>query len=104
MAPEIIGRGAHSYPCDLWSLGITLYVMLSGNYPFDFNNIEHEILQGLLIFKPLKDWENISWHAKGLIQHLLDKDPNKRITAKDALDHPWFTTEVDQNEEEAVDL
>ena len=74
MAPEVIERDStHSTPVDLWSLGITLYVMLSGSYPFDLKNLDHEIVNTPVIFLP-GDWADISWHAKGLIQGLLEKN------------------------------
>jgi len=62
MAPEILDSNTHSFPCDLWSLGIIMFVMLSGNYPFDLRNLDHEILNTALIFLP-GDWRNISIHA-----------------------------------------
>ena len=52
MAPEVIERISHSYPCDLWSLGIILFTMLSGSYPFDMKNPEHEIVNETFIFMP----------------------------------------------------
>ena len=58
MAPEIIERTNHSYPCDMWSLGIILWMMLSGGYPFDLKNLEHEIVNEQVIFLP--EWDNVS--------------------------------------------
>ena len=81
MAPEIIERdSSHHTPVDLWSVGVTLYVMLSGSYPFNLKNLDYEIVNTPVIFLP-GDWANISWHAKGLIQGLLEKNPSKRLTA-----------------------
>jgi len=60
MAPEIIERISHSYPCDMWSLGIILYLMLSGNYPFDTKNIEYEIVNEPIIFMPNDQWKDVS--------------------------------------------
>jgi len=59
MAPEIIDRTPHSYPCDMWSLGIILFAMLSGSFPFDLKNLEHEIVNEPFIFYP-KEWEAVS--------------------------------------------
>lgn len=50
MPPEIIQGDPHSFSCDMWSLGIILYVMISGKYPFDFRNIENEIVNSPVIF------------------------------------------------------
>ncbi len=81
MAPEIIERDiSHGCPVDLWSLGITLYVMLSGQYSFNLKNLDYEIVNTPLIFMP-GEWDNISWHAKGLIYGLLEKNQSKRLTA-----------------------
>ena len=89
MAPEIIGRTGYTSSVDLWSLGITLFMMLSNDHPFDFKNIEQEIVNAPVIFKP-GAWGHVSWHAKTLILGLLEKDPGKRLTAKQALEHYWF--------------
>ena len=58
MAPEIIDRSSHSMSCDLWSIGIMLFMMLSNDYPFDFNNLEHEICNEPVIFMP-KNWQDV---------------------------------------------
>ena len=58
MAPEILDHTSHSFPCDMWSLGIILFMMLSGSHPFDSKNLEHEIINESLIFLP--EWDGIS--------------------------------------------
>jgi len=60
MAPEIIERTPHSYPCDMWSLGIILYLMLSNKYPFDIKNIEYEIVNEPILYLPNDGWDDIS--------------------------------------------
>ena len=81
MAPEIIERISHSYPCDMWSIGIILFMMLSANYPFDLKNLEHAIVNEPLIYMPKDGWGEISELAKDFINNLLCKDPSERITA-----------------------
>jgi serine/threonine protein kinase len=44
MAPEVIEGKPHGYACDMWSLGIIMYLMLSGRYPFTGKNVEHDII------------------------------------------------------------
>ena len=63
--------------------------MLSDSYPFSFKNLEYNILNEKLDF-PDKYWGHISNEAKDLIKKLLCKSFTNRITAKDALKHPWF--------------
>jgi serine/threonine protein kinase len=45
MAPEVVEGRPHSYPCDMWSIGVILYVMLSGRFPFMSKNVEHDICE-----------------------------------------------------------
>ena len=70
MAPEVLDMSSHSYPCDLWAIGIIIFMMLSANYPFDCNNLEYEIMNEPVIFYE-GDWINISQICKDLIQGLL---------------------------------
>lgn len=66
MAPEIIQGETHSFPCDMWSMGITLYLMLSGQYPFNFRRLEDDIKRTPVLFLG-PTWENISVEAKDLV-------------------------------------
>ena len=92
MAPEIIkNEGYTGFPVDIWSSGIALYIMLSGNVPFNrgkLNDLQYEILN-----TPLKYINNISFEANNLLQCILCKDPNKRFNADDILNHPWLNNE-----------
>jgi serine/threonine protein kinase len=70
--------------------------MLSGKNPFDGEN-EDQILKNVLenqVFFPLEDWQENSSEVKDLIKKLLNKDPVERISAKEALQHPWFTSKT----------
>jgi calcium-dependent protein kinase len=91
MAPEII-RQDYSVSCDEWSCGVILYIMLSGFPPFNgFNNkeISEAVRSGALAF-PNPEWTNSSDAVMDLLSKLLDRDPDTRITAGEALGHPWF--------------
>ena len=103
IAPEILlatkEKGYNAYPVDMWSSGIALYIMLSGTLPFNIenkhsnkeeNNIE---LQYSIIHNEPKPIDNISKEAKHLLQGLLNKNPKKRFTPDDVLNHPWFKAE-----------
>ena len=90
MAPEVIKRN-YSYSCDLWSAGVILYIMLSGTPPF-WGDDDQEVFEQVSKYNYDFDdeiWENISSEAKDLIQRLLSHH-KKRISAQDALHHPWM--------------
>jgi len=91
MAPEVIYKN-YNEKCDLWSCGVILYVLLSANPPFsgkDDNQIIESIKRGNYDIET-DNWKNISKEAKNLINSLLLKDINSRLTAEEALSHPWF--------------
>jgi calcium-dependent protein kinase len=93
MAPEIIKR-KYDEKCDLWSIGVILYILLTGRPPFDGND-DDEILEN--VKKGVYDNSSypfplLSVHAKDLISKLLQYDPKKRYSAEQAIEHPWFKT------------
>uniref|UniRef100_A0A8C1K9L8 Ribosomal protein S6 kinase n=1 Tax=Cyprinus carpio TaxID=7962 RepID=A0A8C1K9L8_CYPCA len=87
-APEILKYNGYDESCDLWSLGVILYTMLSGQVPFQCqgkslmhtsaDEIMRKIKQGDFSFEG-EAWRNVSSNAKDLIQELLTVDPDKRI-------------------------
>ena len=92
IAPEIINNKKYNEKCDLWSCGVIMYMILSGQPPFKGEN-EEEIYQAIKNGKFNFDdekWDEISNEAKDLIKNLLMKDINKRYSAKEALNHPWI--------------
>jgi len=95
VAPEVV-EGHHGSRADIWSLGVVLYVLLAGFFPFDGNTIEEtckETMKGHHLF--IKDpWPSISKGAKDLIRKMLTYNVNKRLDASKVLKHPWILKNV----------
>ena len=101
MAPEIIqGEGYEGFPVDIWSAGVALYIMLSGNIPF--NRDKTHDLQSAIINLPYKKIDDISESANDLLKNILEKDPLKRFTPDQILEHPWMN-EHNGNDDEGFD-
>ncbi|KAL5139509.1 Calcium-dependent protein kinase 11 [Glycine soja] len=91
MAPEVL-RKQTGPEVDVWSAGVILYILLRGHPPFwakSESAIFQEILHGEIDFVS-DPWPSISESAKDLIKKMLDKDPEKRISAHEVLCHPWI--------------
>ena len=112
MAPEILfsskEKGYKGFPIDIWSAGIALYIMLSGTLPFSVkkedsllelennkNKKKNMALKQAIMYSQPKKIEKISPKAKDLLHGLLNKDPNKRLTIEQILNHPWLKEEED---------
>ncbi len=88
MAPEVL-QGKYNETRDIWSCGVIMYTLLTGNFPFDGKDIlkiKAEIEIGKINYDILKDF---SKECIDLLKELLNKDP-KRISAQKAVDHIWF--------------
>ncbi|KAJ9069997.1 Calcium/calmodulin-dependent protein kinase type I [Entomophthora muscae] len=93
MAPEIFLRTGHGKPVDMWAIGVITYFLLCGYPPFDQNDESFEvqsILNGEFSFEPEKYWCQVSETAKKFIRLLLVVKPEERLTAQQALNHPWL--------------
>lgn len=93
IAPEIVLKKSYDYSCDIWSIGVIFYLLLSGNPPF-LGNTSREIF--LNICKADYDletgiWKNISSEAKNLLRKFLKLNPKERISIEEAKEHEWFT-------------
>lgn len=93
IAPEVLSC-AYTEKCDIWSIGIILYTMLSGSPPFTGSSnseIYEKILEEPLSFNS-PEWSSVSSSAKSLLKRVLVKDPKKRITISDFFFDPWIQT------------
>ena len=92
VAPEILKKEPYNKEIDIWSLGIILYYMFVGHFPFEGN--KEEIIAKNIIFQDLvfefEEWENRSKKVINLIEKSLEKKPYKRINIDDFLKHPWI--------------
>ena len=101
MAPEIFNEKKYNEKADIWSLGIVMYILLTGKAPYFGNDDERIISQakkGVFNRKLLTETK-ISKQALTLIDKLLEKDPKTRLSAEEALKDPWIQRRVqDQNQ------
>ncbi|CAJ1964543.1 unnamed protein product [Sphenostylis stenocarpa] len=91
IAPEVLKRN-YGPEVDIWSVGVMLYILLSGVPPFwaeSEHGIFNAILKGHIDFTS-DPWPSISPAAKDLVSNMLNSDPQKRLTASEVLDHPWI--------------
>jgi len=99
VAPEVLDCKGYDKEVDMWSAGVILYILLCGYPPF-FSENEPDLFELItkveFEFHP-KYWSHISEEAKDLISKLLLKDPKKRLTAVQALEHPWFKNDKESS-------
>ncbi|XP_033115558.1 serine/threonine-protein kinase Chk2-like [Anneissia japonica] len=100
LAPEILktaGMGGYSKAVDLWSLGVILFICLSGYPPFSEQikvmTLHQQITRGHYSF-PNKYWSDVSKEAIDLIKKLMTVDPKRRLTINQVLDHPWLDDKI----------
>jgi calcium/calmodulin-dependent protein kinase I len=97
VAPEILERVPYDTQCDLWSLGVIVYILLGGYSPFEEKTQDAlfaRIRAGEYTFHE-EFWHSVSDNAKDLIRSLLNTNPSKRLTAQQALKHSWMTASED---------
>ena len=92
MAPEVLLQKPYGKNVDLWSLGVIIYVLLSGMLPFDSDENKETARQTIYEPVPFSHpcWLYASSEAKHLIAGLLQKDRFKRMSIEEVLTHPWI--------------
>merc|ERR1712127_1034801 len=94
VAPEVISGRPYNYKCDIWSLGVIAFNLLSGGYSLfqgqDQQSLLKQVRRGVWDFKPEKAWSNVSDDAKDLLRHILVKVPSRRYNYERILAHKWF--------------
>lgn len=93
VAPEVL-QGSYDQKCDVWSVGAFMYIMLTGEPPFNGknNNIIFKRILNEEVTYPTEKFKNISADAIDLLKKCLIKDPSKRISGEQALEHKWFAS------------
>ncbi|KAJ3224827.1 hypothetical protein HDU81_008326 [Chytriomyces hyalinus] len=93
MAPEVLLKTGHGKSVDMWSIGVMTYFLLCGYTPFDAQGGRDDldkILAGQYAFEPIEYWTDISLKAQDFIRRTILVDPKARMSAADALKHPWI--------------
>jgi len=93
LAPEVIEQQEYGKEIDIWALGVVTYVLLSGSLPFFHNRHLHKLYRQIVerdISFPSSQWGNVSKGAQDFILRMLHVQPEMRMTAEQALQHPWL--------------
>ncbi|XP_031366470.1 calcium/calmodulin-dependent protein kinase type II alpha chain isoform X1 [Apis dorsata] len=92
LSPEVLKKEPYGKPVDIWACGVILYILLVGYPPFwdeDQHRLYAQIKAGSYDY-PSPEWDTVTPEAKNLINQMLTVNPSKRITASEALKHPWI--------------
>lgn len=97
IAPEVL-KGSYTTQCDIWSMGVIMFIMLCGKPPFGGKtnkDIINNVLNGSYNMNH-EVWSTVSDDSKDLISKLLQRSADMRLTAQEAFDHPWIQQERDK--------
>ena len=99
VAPEVL-FGEYTSKADIWSIGVVAYVLLCGFAPFNAGSESRTyniVKEGPGVTFPSPAWDKISPEAKRFVRKLMDRDPDKRPSAAEAMEDPWVNTELAKN-------
>ncbi|XP_028252341.1 serine/threonine-protein kinase D3-like isoform X2 [Parambassis ranga] len=90
LAPEVLRSKGYNRSLDMWSVGVIVYVSLSGTFPFNEDEDINDQIQNAAFMYPPNPWKEISEEAKDLITNLLQVKMRKRYSVDKSLSHPWL--------------
>ncbi|CAO2586232.1 Serine/threonine-protein kinase D1, partial [Lemmus lemmus] len=90
LAPEVLRNKGYNRSLDMWSVGVIIYVSLSGTFPFNEDEDIHDQIQNAGFMYPPNPWKEISPEAIDLINNLLQVKMRKRYSVDKTLSHPWL--------------
>jgi calcium-dependent protein kinase len=96
MAPEVIKKEPYDGKCDIWSVGVILYILLVGSPPFggkSESKIMENVLKGAIDMSG-REWRTVSGLARDLVANMMSYDPNERPTADECLRHPFIADKI----------
>ena len=97
VAPEVLKQRPYGKECDIWSIGVVAFILLSGTPPFyeEDNFALFEQIKACKYDFEVETWNSVSAEAKDLISKILVADPAKRITCEGMMNHPWMKMNLD---------
>ncbi|XP_008563577.1 PREDICTED: serine/threonine-protein kinase D2-like, partial [Galeopterus variegatus] len=90
LAPEVLLNQGYNRSLDMWSVGVIMYVSLSGTFPFNEDEDINDQIQNAAFMYPASPWSHISAGAIDLINNLLQVKMRKRYSVDKSLSHPWL--------------
>ncbi|KAL4649003.1 serine/threonine-protein kinase D3 isoform X1 [Arapaima gigas] len=90
LAPEVLRSKGYNRSLDMWSVGVIIYVSLSGTFPFNEDEDINDQIQNAAFMYPSNPWKEISMEATDLINNLLQVKMRKRYSVDKSLSHPWL--------------
>ncbi|XP_029454869.1 serine/threonine-protein kinase D1 isoform X1 [Rhinatrema bivittatum] len=90
LAPEVLRNKGYNRSLDMWSVGVIIYVSLSGTFPFNEDEDIHDQIQNAAFMYPPNPWKETSHEAIDLINNLLQVKMRKRYSVDKTLSHPWL--------------
>ena len=106
VAPEVLEQRPYNQSCDFWSVGVVLFILLSGGPPFynpDQFEMFEKIKQAEYSFEALS-WQGVSAEAKDLITKLLVANPAQRLTGEQIMAHPWILGQSQSMDDSDIDI